>query len=441
MSFIEAFSSQAEAYEAEDPRELGWLSRTFSPMKETSLRTGVFTIMSTALGTGCFAIPYVLMSSSFCIGIGMVLFGGGAFLWAFDNLASASFACREKHYADIIRKTLGEKAEKAMQFILVLYIFGSLVSYNVVFCQIIGRLANQFGLLSCDSVKSWVFSTATLGSVNLLMFPLAMKRQLSAFRHMTPIGVFLVVFLFLVIIFETPLYISEYRPEYSWFKFNLVNIMTDFGVTIFAFNCIQNVLGVTYNLRQPVKHRRRKLYLRSIMTMLCSYIIMSSCGYFSLGSKVPGLVFFRPKVGQSDIFMVIGVLGLAFNIALGLPLNLNSSRNQVMASMYGHDHSQENKLVFFVVTCLLYFLPMVVAILFTKIISILSIVGSFCAVFVAFTLPFSACAVTLEKWSMRWALTILAGILLTLLGLVSTCFTIYNIITGSAANTINICVS
>ena len=62
------------------------------------------------------------------------------------------------------------------------------------------------------------------------------------------------------------------------------------------------------------------------------YLLISFAGYVSLGPLTPQQITDRPKIGNSDWMMFIGIIGMTFVVLIGLPPQLNPARVQVVVS-------------------------------------------------------------------------------------------------------------
>lgn len=77
---------------------------------------------------------------------------------------------------------------------------------------------------------------------------------------------------------------------------------------------------VRNSISHSTKPRLRKIFLRTDLFLLCFYLLIGLCGYFSFGDKVINysLILERPPLnGSNDIFMKIGIILVSFLTYIG----------------------------------------------------------------------------------------------------------------------------
>ena len=114
--------------------------RYFSPMKEGSLRGSVFAISAVAIGTGCFSLPIRCAHIGLIFGVCLLLFGAFCAYWSLTSMIHAARKSKEKDYSRIVKESLGKVPATILDSIMVIYIFGVLISYQVVIYSLIGRV-------------------------------------------------------------------------------------------------------------------------------------------------------------------------------------------------------------------------------------------------------------------------------------------------------------
>lgn len=108
------------------------LQRYFSSMDEGSLRASIFAMSSLALGTGCLALPQKFGQMSFSCALLTIILAAAAAFWSLKIMivASKKIGCDE--YSKCVSLTFGKKAANFLDLVTMLYIFGILISYQVI---------------------------------------------------------------------------------------------------------------------------------------------------------------------------------------------------------------------------------------------------------------------------------------------------------------------
>jgi hypothetical protein len=106
--------------------------RLFSPMDAGSLRGSVFAMSSLALGTGCLALPKNFGTMSFTGALLTLIFGSAVAYWSLIIMIEASRKTKCTEYSRLVKESLGNKLALFLDIMILIYIFGILISYQVI---------------------------------------------------------------------------------------------------------------------------------------------------------------------------------------------------------------------------------------------------------------------------------------------------------------------
>jgi hypothetical protein len=106
--------------------------RMFSKMEAGSLRGSIFAMSSLALGTGCLALPLRFSQMSMLCALIVVVLGSAAAYWSLVIMIEASKKTKSTDYSTLVKETLGGKLSLILDFTILIYIFGILISYQVI---------------------------------------------------------------------------------------------------------------------------------------------------------------------------------------------------------------------------------------------------------------------------------------------------------------------
>lgn len=108
------------------------MKRMFSPMEAGSLRGSIFAMSSLALGTGCLALPKRFGQMSFVGAMSVIIIGSMAAYWSLTIMIQSALKAGTYDYSRLVKETLGKGLAKFLDIIILIYIFGILISYQVI---------------------------------------------------------------------------------------------------------------------------------------------------------------------------------------------------------------------------------------------------------------------------------------------------------------------
>lgn len=122
-------------------------NRIFAPMEAGSLRGSIFAMSSLALGTGCLALPKSFNHMSMTVALVILLLGASAAYWSLIIMIEASRKSQITEYSRLVKETLGKCLALFLDIMILIYIFGILISYQVISNTIFKQFTNLLGHL------------------------------------------------------------------------------------------------------------------------------------------------------------------------------------------------------------------------------------------------------------------------------------------------------
>jgi len=104
-------------------------NRTFSKLDKGSLRGSIFALCASAIGSGVLSLPFVLKLCGMGLGILFICIGAIAACWSMYLIIDASMIAKVKNYSQLANKAGGLKLERLLQINILIYMFGSCISY------------------------------------------------------------------------------------------------------------------------------------------------------------------------------------------------------------------------------------------------------------------------------------------------------------------------
>ena len=151
-------------------------NRIFSPMEQGSLRGSIFAMSSLALGTGCLALPKTLNNMSLTVALVVLILGAACAYWSLIIMIEASRKSQITEYSRLVKKILGNGLALFLDIMILIYIFGILISYQVIskkiLIQFINKLDHLFMMYFRAVIKIMRISKVIYGKLLLISIQL-----------------------------------------------------------------------------------------------------------------------------------------------------------------------------------------------------------------------------------------------------------------------------
>jgi amino acid permease len=329
--------------------------RIFGKMEAGSLRGSIFAMSSLALGTGCLAFPQKFEQMSLVLALTMIIIGAAAAYWSLLLMVKASNTLNTYNYSNLVKQVLGNKAALFFDIIILIYIFGIVVSnqcignciYKLVY-KLIGLFVYGFMVDKTEYVdffedylpqvwgKAYVKFPIMFGICLLILIPLCLLKDISKMRMASLFSLCSLIFTMFVIIIEFPMYYNKFLETHSasdvnWYDISTaftskLNFFTGTATVFFSFTCHVGAFPVYKTLKNNVYRRINTVFRRSIFLDTIIYVTVGITGFLTqpIGSK--DLVIYREAKFTNDIAMVVGRLLISVNLLLSTPANYNAFR-------------------------------------------------------------------------------------------------------------------
>ena len=432
----------------EDKRTL--FLKIFGPMEAGSIRGSIFNMVILSLGTGMFALPRYMSNTSLFFSCLLII---GICLLVWWSLILLSKACEKQkifNYSKLIGVLYGKVFSIIYDTIVILYSFGVLILFNIIIYSTLGEAIygiyfyREYKTLeefkNTSFWKEWYIQILLPYAASIIVvYPMCLIKDVSKLRIISLIGVMNIVFLILIVIFQSKDYINkdnlENNVNYIDFrkglegKFDAFNfISTIFYASCFHIGCVP----VINTLKHNVLRRINKAIRRTIIIDIFLYLSIAVIGYLSYPKNTPTLIFQRPtlKEGDSDIVMSIGKLGFVFTFFTKLPNTYASLRITLFDKLFGTTEITNVKN--YIVTFIVIMICVTSSILYNEITSYIKIMGGLFSTLVGFLFPslLIVRANERKRYHIKNILIIMLFTFLTLIGFVSSGFTIYFLVKG-----------
>ena len=388
-----------------------WKERYFGPMKEGSLRGSVFALSSIAIGTGGFALPTRAVQIGLINQILLLIFGGVCAYYSLTCMINAAKNIEDKDYSRIVKKSLGKVPAKILDFVLIIYLFGVLISYQVVIYSLIGRVYYElfkknnyenFELFQNDIWNTSIYKFPIMFIISIILIPLCLLKDLSKMRFTSMTGIIAILYATFVILIQCPFFYNHYlKNDYkenipsthpNFFnpapslKSDLL-IFQCFAGVFFCFTCHVGAYPIYKTLNNNTERRIKKVYKLSILFDFMLYSIITISGFLTSPLNQPELIIYRENNGvfSNDIVMLLAQSAICLSLTMSIAPNYNSFRISFIEFFF-KTNKITNKLNYGLTIPTLLISTLLGAI-FNDILQYINLLGGFLSVIIQFLMP------------------------------------------------------
>ena len=379
--------------------------RTCGPMGPGSMRGCIFNLCILSLGTGSLALPQKIGYMSLLVSPIVIFISGAINYWTLTILGDVARKHKIRKYEEVVSKLFNEKLSHFLGIVMVLNQSGMIILYQVIMYKLLGGVINEFFSLGYANVEEFVaqsfwsqkkikFLVCYLITITIL-FPLCRLKTISKMRYASTFGIISLFLLIFIVLIECPFFYKHNVTEGNQ-KINLMNIRPGFGkdlqflqsisTIIYAFACHVGVFPVLNSLHNPTRKRVQKVFRRATMLDIVCYLIIGISGYLSQPDHTPDLIVERDKIFKNDLLMTIGQMLFIFTLIAKICANYNGLRTTLLIQM-DYDPIEYPNNVNFIMTVISLSITTFIAAIFQKISDYISLIGSFCSVFIAIVMP------------------------------------------------------
>ena len=379
--------------------------RTCGPMGPGSMRGCIFNLCILSLGTGSLALPQKIGYMSLLVSPIVIFVSGAINYWTLTILGDVARKHKIRKYEEVVSKLFNEKLSHFLGIVMVLNQSGMIILYQVIMYKLLGGVINEFFSLGYANVEEFVaqsfwsqkkikFFVCYLITITIL-FPLCRLKTISKMRYASTFGIISLFLLIFIVLIECPFFYKHNVTEGNQ-KINLMNIRPGFGkdlqflqsisTIIYAFACHVGVFPVLNSLHNPTRKRVQKVFRRATMLDIVCYLIIGISGYLSQPEHTPDLIVERDKIFKNDFLMTIGQMLFIFTLIAKICANYNGLRTTLLIQM-DYDPIEYPNNVNFIMTVISLSITTFIAAIFQKISDYISLIGSFCSVFIAIVMP------------------------------------------------------
>ena len=424
--------------------------KIFGPMEAGSIRGSIFNMVILSLGTGMFALPKYMSNTSLFLACFLIIGICFAVWWSLLLLSKACKKNKIYNYSKLIELLYGKIFSLIYDIIVILYSFGVLILFNcIIFSNLGEALYGIYYYVQYDTLQKFLNNSfwnewyikvlLPYASSIIIVYPMCLIKDVSKLRIISLIGVINIIGLIIIVIYQSKDYIKRENIENNINYFDIKKgfqgdfdtlhfISCIFYASCFHIGCVPVINTLTNN----VQRRIEKAIRRTILIDIFFYLVIAVVGYLSCPIDTPSLIIQRPtiKPHDSDIVMGIGKIGFVFTFFTKLPNTYSSLRITLFDKIWGTTEITDTKN--YIVTFIVIIVCVTCSILYSDISSYIKIMGGLFSTLVGFLFPSLLIIKSNGKKIYHWEniLTLSFFIILTLIGFISSVFTIHKMIVG-----------
>ena len=428
-----------------------FFDRILHPIQYGSLRGSIFGLSSMCLEASSMLLAVRGQQFGMVNFLIFLILGAANAYWCLIMMIKAGKNIKEKNYSKVVKIILGKKVGIFMDISITLYLFGALISFQVIIYQMTGAVVydimKMFGKLEEYSnfidykEKRWQEATylkfPIMFGVALLVYPLCLLKDISKMRIPSLIGVLALIYTIIVVIIESFFYMiyenGDKAGEMNWINithaFELKDGIPFFGgvATVFyLYSCHAGAFPVYKTLRNNTTRRIKKVFRRSILLDLFIYFFIAAASFLTCPIDPPELILYRSNLPgfDPDYFILVAKLGIIFNLFFSTPANYAGLRLSLFELIWGNPTLSNAKNI--IVTAAVLSAVTLIGALYDKILEYIELLGGFCSVIYCILIPGLIYAKNdnIKKSKFMKYLIIATVVLLTLIGYTSGILTI-----------------
>ena len=312
----------------------------------SSLPAALSNVVMAVLGAGQLTLPYVMSQLGFAFGMLLLVCFALVAMYSSALLRALTASTKAATYGDMLGRALGPRWKTACAVVVVLYAFGTAVSYFLIIREQLHRIAAFFLPPSDTGATPWEENKVLMLVVvtALVVYPLSALRDLTALRFSSSLGSLFALYITSVVCLYAPWGADRHHvheddggvvllrvcrgghppnPDLAprlWPR-SFAAFAAASPLLAFALNSGWAFVPVFASLRDPTPSRGTTLILVSHAIIAVNYLIIAGVGYASYCDSVEDNVV--DSLPTSSAPALAARAALVFQLCCGLPLRFH----------------------------------------------------------------------------------------------------------------------
>lgn len=344
-----------------------------------------FTLGSSTLGAGILGIPAAFNSMGFVTGLIVLVVVDILTIFSLWLLALCAQKTQVRTYEEVVRIILGKGFDYLLAVFLLLSCLGGGVSYIIS----IGNLLTP--IFDDPSVPKFLQSKSgnrLITSMIWLVFilPLCLPKHIDALRHVSVVGVTMVIFFVLCIVQDSGAFIHRHGWREDVVPFNTGNrAIEGLGTVMFACLVQMNAMEVYFEMKNPTPRNMVRNSILALSGCGVLYVLAGVFGYARFGSTVTSSILLMYQPREAPQFWV-AYFGIVIKICVAFALHQIPMRDGVYHFLSWDAYRMpwwKNAVICASIATVV----LIIGLFVPNINIVLGLVGSLCGGFFGFILP------------------------------------------------------
>eukprot|EP00128_Syssomonas_multiformis_P017894 Colp12_sorted_trinity150504_noHs@7992 len=324
------------------------------------------------------ALPYVLYVCGSLFGLLLLANSAILTIFSLEILIKAVRLANQNSYGALANHVFGSNGARAVELVLLLCMIGNLVSLFSITGDVVPSMADAVPALSMSR------TTAVL-IVAVLVILLSSLEDISKLTIVSKVSIVL-YFVFALVLFYTGLTLPADRVVNPTF-FNPQGFFKGFPIICFAFCCHPSLYPVlsSCNTQDAPLPTLERIIRAAIFGTLGVYLFIAFSGYYIGLDHTNGNILNNLSSTQPAVFMV--KLAFVFTLVCSGPMLVFPARESIQFLMTGKRFKPPTFMARVVPAAGVVIVSLLFALVFTKLESIVGLVGATTAVTLCFILP------------------------------------------------------
>ena len=297
-----------------------WYTRTFAKMEKGSVRGNIFLMIITTTGCAFFYLPYQSKQTGILLTFLLLLFPAAVSYYSSGLLYLGFKATKAKTYDECMDKILGKKLGFLSNVMMFIHTFAAVVSVWLFSFEFLFKATKTiFDVEDTSYFKFFYIYCAFMGT---LLYLSSVAGNVLTLKKISMVGILIIIYLIIVFIALLPTYFKFYREKISVTLFTFdISVFRTNGICFYLFLNQYTVLPICNSLKSITTQRITKIIRRTNLISLTIYILITFIGFFSIPdfeylNKDYELFLLRPKITDTDYYVVAGQILFGFNLII-----------------------------------------------------------------------------------------------------------------------------
>ena len=205
-------SDPVEATDAVSPLSPTWGDvLTSNQIPEGTVKSSVFTLLSTIIGGGVLSLPFTLAGCGVALGVFLIIFMAMTSAYSANLLVWSAHRSGGESYQDVALRTYGTSCATLVSVLVLMLVFMASIGYVVLMGDLSSRLfpplldcscgvgETNGDVSSCEERNRWIYMAISVG----IVFPVTLVKKISALRVTSFISVVSIIFLAVTLSWES----------------------------------------------------------------------------------------------------------------------------------------------------------------------------------------------------------------------------------------------